>query len=83
MSNTLFYSKEDDIMKHINPTSTLEDVEKTVDMAYEMAKYGKINSAINAIENAHSMYRNNTKPISEEESARFIVLARCHSFTIC
>lgn len=69
-------------MKHINPMSTLEHVEKTVDMAYEMAKHGMIDSAIKTVENAHDMYTNNSSTKAEENIVRFIVLTGCHSYTI-
>lgn len=68
-------------MKHINSMGTLNQVEKTVDKAYEMARQGMVDSAIDTVKNAHDSYKNNIS--TGREIPQFIVLAGCHKYTVC
>ncbi len=67
MSNLLgFESKEGNMIKLSVSQNPLNELEKNVSAAYEMAKRGSINSAIDAIETAQQKYTEKQPELSVE-----------------
>lgn len=75
MSNCIeTFMKEGNSMMKNATLKTLKDVETQIDMAFEMAKSGNIDSAIAAVSVAHNRYKCNTETSSRPVMSSRVVI---------